>query len=245
MEKIMIQQMIVVTDGKSNIGGNPITAAAEAAKKNIVVNAIGITDDKASDDTLYEIEKIAQAGGGIWENTMISNLGYTMHMVTQKTVNKTVETMVGKQLREIVGRDLEDIPPQSRSKIIGYMEQLGEASDIKCCIIMDCSGSMMDKMSTARQSIIELMNSLKGRKGKSQVAVIAFPGEEGAPTKLISDFTEEIEEVKDKILGLKAGGTTPTAAAINKGIELMVDFKDCELEEVVQNSEALLGENII
>ncbi|QZY54726.1 vWA domain-containing protein [Crassaminicella profunda] len=241
-----VRQIILVTDGKSNIGGNPVTVAMEAKRENIVVNAIGIMDKSCcDDDSLCEVEKIAQAGGGVWENTMIQNLGQTMHMVTQKTVNKTIETIVGKQLKEIVGGDLSDIPPKVRSKVIDYMDQLGEEVSMKCCILMDCSGSMKNKISTARQSIIELMNSLNGRKGKSEVAVIAYPGENGEFTALISDFTQNIKELKEKIFGLKTGGTTPTAAAINRGISLMKGEKDEELEDMILNSEPLLNKSMV
>ncbi|TCO71356.1 vWA domain-containing protein [Marinisporobacter balticus] len=246
MVKVEIRQIIVVTDGKSNVGGNPVTAAAEAYRENVIVNAIGIMDDRGSDDdSLCEVEKIAQMGGGIWENTIIQNLGQTMHVVTQKTVNKTIETIVGKQLKAIMGKDLEDMPPKVRSKVIDYMEQLGEEVNIKCCILMDCSGSMKNKMSTARQSIIELMHSLKGRKGKNQVAVISYPGQNGEFTALISDFTENIGALKDKVFGLKAGGTTPTAAAINSAVTLIKGINHEELEDVVRNSEPLLKESMV
>ncbi|QXM07237.1 vWA domain-containing protein [Crassaminicella indica] len=241
-----INQIILVTDGKSNIGGNPVTAAMEAKKENIVVNAIGIMDNGSCDeDALCEVEKIAQAGGGVWENTMIKNLGKTMHVLTQKTVNKTIETIVGKQLKKIVGADLFDIPPKVRSKVIDYMDQLEEEVAIKCCILMDCSASMKNKMSTARQSIIELMNSLNGRKGKSEVAVIAYPGENGECTALISDFTQDIQALKDRIFALKAGGTTPTAAAINKAVLLIKGEQDENLEDIILNSEPLLKESMV
>ncbi|WP_207707323.1 vWA domain-containing protein [Crassaminicella thermophila] len=246
MKEIEIRQIIVVTDGKSNIGGNPITAASEAYKQNIIVSAIGIMDEKASDDdSLFEVEKIAKVGGGVWENTMIKNLGYTMHVVTQKTMNKTIETVVGKQLKEIMGAELDDIPPKKRSKVIDYMDQLSEEVSIKCCIAMDCSKSMKNKMSTAKQSIIELMHSLQGRRGKSQVAVIAYPGKNGEFTALISDFTEDIQRLKDKIFGLKAGGTTPTAAAINRAVALINGENEQELEEIIINSEPLLNEGMV
>ncbi|MCT4620715.1 MAG: VWA domain-containing protein [Marinisporobacter sp.] len=244
--KVEIKQIILVTDGKSNIGGNPITVAKDAKKEDIIVNTIGIIDEGCCDEeALCEVEKIAQAGGGVWENTMIQNLGKTMHILTQKTVNKTIETIVGKQLKKIVGTDLSDIPPEVRSKVVDYMDQLGEEANVKCCILMDCSGSMKNKISTARQSIIELMNSLNGRKGKSEVAVIAYPGENGQFTTLISDFTQNIQEVKDKIFGLKTGGTTPTAAAINRGIFLMKGNKEEEIEEMILNSEPLLKESMV
>lgn len=237
--------MIVVTDGKSNIGGNPVTAAAEAAKRGIVVNAIGIMEQKEEDHAFDEIREIARAGRGTWENTHVANLGQTMHHMTQRTVNKTIETIVGRQLKEMIGGNIDDIPPQARGQIIDYMDRLGEDIPIKCCVVMDCSGSMANKMGTARQSIIELMNSLQGRKGKSQIAIIAFPGEKGDFYRVICDFTENISEVKRTVYALKAGGNTPTAAAMNKAIDLMLDIHDISFEEIVDNNEPLLKDGII
>lgn len=245
MKNMEIKQMIVVTDGKSNIGGNPVTVAAEAARKGIVVNAIGIMENRDGDEAFEEVEEVAKAGKGIWENTHIANLGHTMHIMTQKTINKTIGTVVGKQLKEIIGRDLMDIPPQSRSRIIDYMDKLGEEAAVKCCIVMDCSGSMANKMGTARQSIIELMHSFKGRKGKSEVAVIAYPGEKGAFFKVICDFTENIGEIQRRLLELKAGGNTPTAAAMNKAMDLLLGVQEAEFEEIILNSEPLLKEGMI
>lgn len=222
MKKAEIKQIIVVTDGKSNIGGNPVEAAVRAAREGITVNVIGIMAPQEMDDRfLQEVEEIAQAGKGVSEITMIQDLGHTMHMVTQKSMNKTIETIVGKQLKEILGNELEEIPPQSRNKIIEYMDQLGENVGLKCCIVMDCSGSMGQKIGTARQSIIELMNSLKGRVGKSEIAVIAYPGESGEHCKIINPFTADLDQIKRSVLSLKAGGTTPTAPAIGKALELM------------------------
>ncbi|MFZ5966658.1 MAG: vWA domain-containing protein [Bacillota bacterium] len=244
MSKMEINQLIVVTDGKSNIGGNPATVAAEAAKRSIVVNAIGIIGNDGEDDgALSEIEDIARAGKGIAQYSTVSNLGYTMHGVTQKTINKTIETIVGKQLKEMIGGDISDLPPRSRGKIIEYMERLGEETGIKCCVVMDCSGSMFNRMGTARQSVIDLFHSLKARNGKSEIAVIAFPGEQGEPCKIISNFTENIDLIKSRVLEMKAGGSTPTAAAMNRALQLMAG--EVDTDEVINISEPLLKKSIV
>ncbi len=246
MKEIQIKQMIVITDGKSNVGGNPVTAASEAAGEGIVVNAIGIVNhQRDEDDSLYEVEQIARAGGGIWQYSTIKDLGKTMCAVTQKTVNQSIHAIVGEQLREIIGGDIEDIPPESRGAVIDYMEKLEEEAHVLCCIVIDCSGSMKSKMHTARQSILDLMRSLQARKGKSQVAVIAYPGENGNPTRRISGFTENISELKEKIFELKAGGTTPTAAAICEGIRLMQNNQEDELQEEMIRDVGLFKENVI
>ena len=244
MSLLEIKQIIVVTDGRSNVGGNPVTAAAEAFQNDIVVNAIGILTNSGEEDSLYEIQQIAKAGGGTWEHTQLSKLGATMLALTQKTINKTVQTLVGNQLKEIMGGSVEDIPPIKRSKVVGYMEHLAEEAEIKCCILMDCSGSMAQKMDAARQSILDLMNSLQSRKGRSQVAVIVFPGEKGEPVKVLQPFTEELNQIKSRITKLKAGGSTPTAAAINRGVEIMKGSKE-DIEQIIINSEPLLKNSMV
>ena len=243
MRAIEIDQIIVVTDGRSNIGGNPETAAAEAFENGLIVNTIGIVEDLQKDETVDEVQQIARAGNGIWEYTTVGHLGRTMMGVTQKTVNKTIQTLVGNQLREIIGSGIEDIPPEKRNKIVQYMDELSEDARIRCCILMDCSGSMANKMNVAKQSVIELMNSLQGRTGKSKVALIAFPGDKGQPTKVIHSFTDDIKEIKSHIFELKAGGTTPTAAAINKAVRLFQEKE--EIQEIIINSEPLLKNSMI
>ncbi|MEW9122376.1 MAG: VWA domain-containing protein [Thermotaleaceae bacterium] len=246
MKKPELKQIILVTDGKSNIGGNPVTVAAQGAKQGIAINVVGIMEQKEMEDSFVnEVEEIARAGKGISEYSYIQNLGHTMHMVTQKSINKTIETIVGSQLKEMLGTELDGISPSSRNKIVNYMDTLEESLAIKCCIVMDCSGSMTHRIGTARQSIIELMNSLKGRKGESKVAVIAYPGDGEKHYKIIQHFTEDIDIIKQEILALKAGGITPTASALSKAIEIFFEKLDIEDEEPVSAQEPLLKENIV
>ena len=55
-----------------NIGGNPAKAAAEAYRNGIIVNTIGIVDQKCTnEDALDEIVHIAKAGGAVM-STVIS-----------------------------------------------------------------------------------------------------------------------------------------------------------------------------
>ena len=245
MKPIEIKQIIVVTDGKSNAGGSPITAAREALRNNIMVNAIGIVEQGENEDHLNEIIDIAKAGGGAWEHTSVSNLGYSMMAVTQRTVNKTIHSIVGKQLREIISGGIEDISPDRRGKVIRYMEELGEHAMVRCCIVIDCSGSMANKMSTAKQSIIELMNSFQGRNGNWKVAVIGFPGESGMLTKVIHPFTEDIKTIKGLLFELKAGGMTPTAAAIIQAKQLLESEDTVEIHQVISNSEPLIKKHMV
>jgi len=241
---VKINQIIVVTDGRSNIGGDPTIAARQAAGQNIIVSAIGIVDKSEEDESpIEEIQKIAHNGKGEWELTYIENLSSTLQMVTQRTVNKTLSDVVNKQLKEIIGAELDDIKPQKRNKFIEYIENLSDEIHIKCCVLMDCSGSMKPKIHKARDGIVDLMNSLNGRKGKSEVAVIAFPGIKGEMTDVINEFTDDIEYVKNQIYNMRPNGTTPTAPAIYKAIEIFAN-KSPYSNEIIEE-EPLFTESIV
>lgn len=244
IRKMKINQIIVVTDGRSNVGGDPVTAVKEAALNNIIVSAIGIAGNREVDESpLEEIQKIAKNGGGEWELTYIENLGSTLQMVTQRTVNKTLSNVVNKQLKDIIGAELDDIKPKKRNKFVEYIENLSDEIHIKCCILMDCSGSMKSKIHRARESIIELMNSLNSRKGVSQVAVIAFPGKGKEATDIINDFSNDTEYVKKAIYNMEPKGATPTAPAIYRAIELFTN-KSPNSNEITEE-EPLFAENIV
>ncbi len=80
---VTIKQIILVTDGQSNVGGDPIEAAENAYKNGIIVNTIGIVEQKGtSEDALNEIMHIAKAGGGNYEYTYIDELFQTMQSLT-------------------------------------------------------------------------------------------------------------------------------------------------------------------
>lgn len=244
MKEMKINQIIVVTDGRSNVGGDPVVAAREASRNNIVVSAIGIVDKPDADESpIQEIQDIATKGGGEWELTYIENLSTTLHMLTQRTVNKTINTVVNRQLKEIIGSELDDIKPKSRNKFIEYIEGLSDEIHIKCCVLMDCSGSMKSKINKARDSIIDLMSSLKARKGKSEISVIAFPGKNKEMSSVITDFSDDIDFIKNEIYKMDIGGTTPTAPAIYSAIELFTD-KAKDFEETIEE-EPLFAESTV
>ncbi len=245
MGEMKIKQIIVVTDGKSNIGGDPVMAARQARKNNIVVSVIGITGRNESDESpIEEIKNIAEVAEGEWELTYIENLSATLQMMTQKTVSRTLSAVVNKELKEIIGTELKDIEPKSRSKLIEYIDKISDEINLKCCILMDCSGSMKTKLKKARESILDLMNSLQSRKGKSEISVIAFPGKNGEMTDVLNGFTDDMALVKNKIRDINARGTTPTAPAIYRAIELLTG-KNIETYEIIEDEKPLMGENIV
>lgn len=220
-----IKQIILVTDGQSNAGGDPVEAAKEAFQKNIVVNTIGIMNQRDQREKfLEEIVNIALAGGGNYEYTYIDDLYQTMQSVTYKTVNQTLQSIVNKQLKEIVGEGLHNMSPAERSKILNYIDEFSEEIDIQCCILLDCSGSMASKIHVARHSIIDLLSSFKGRKGKVELAVIAFPAENTEICKIIHQFGDDERELERSLYKIKTKGSTPTASAIHYAIDLMEEY---------------------
>ncbi len=244
MGEMNINQIIVVTDGKSNIGGDPVMATKEAAKNGITVSTIGIMGKgDGEEDCIDEIRRIAKNGGGEWELTYIENLSMTLQMVTQKTINRTISTVVNKQLKEIIGQEIDEMMPKERKKFVEYIENLSDEIFLRCCIILDSSGSMKPKLIKARESIIDLMNSLKARKGRSEVAIIAYPGKNGEMYDLINGFTDDTNTILERLREIKANGTTPTAPAIYGAIKLFNNRYD--KKEIIEDETALLEENIV
>lgn len=209
-----MKEIIVITDGKSNIGGDPIGASGIVHRKGIIVNAIGITGGGEDEEPYLELEGIAKAGGGICDIVPISRLGYSMQTVTRKSVQMTIEEAVGRQLRKITGYSLDDIEPDSRTRILEYIQRVGDEIDLKCVILLDCSGSMKNKIKTAIGSIQELLLSLRARRGRSSIGIVAFPGARGKESRVICGFTDDFGQLTTGLERIRVGGATPTYAGI-------------------------------
>ncbi|AKL97111.1 Mg-chelatase subunit ChlD [Clostridium aceticum] len=241
-KQAVIKQIIIVTDGQSNVGGNPIFVAKEAFQKNIIVNTVGIIDQNQKEEKpLEEIIYIAEAGGGIHEYTYVDQLYQTMQSVTYKTVNRTLQETVNKQLKEMIGQDLHDMPPESRSKILQYIDSFADEVTLQCCILMDTSGSMANKMMMARHSILDLMDSFKGRKGKCDIALITYPGNVGEDYKVIHNFDDTEKDLEKRLYQIQPRGTTPTAPALRYAIELIENYHGESLGEEILQLEETMG----
>ncbi|QIB28059.1 vWA domain-containing protein [Caloranaerobacter azorensis] len=221
-KKGLIRQIILVSDGESNVGINPIEVSKKAKELGITVSTIGIVNNRTKEKPLAEIQQIANQGGGIWEITDLENFSKTMEMLTVKTVHKTIQEAVNKELKNILGEGLEDFNPESRRKIIDVIDKFGEEIDIRCCIVIDLSGSMTNKISIAKKSIVNLLRTLKQRKGKTEIAVIGFPGTDYEFYKIICDFTEDIDELQKSLSNIATGGTTPTGPALKRAVEMLL-----------------------
>ncbi|NMA86777.1 MAG: VWA domain-containing protein [Tissierellia bacterium] len=221
----MLKQIIIISDGQSNTGPNPVNMAALAFDNSIIVNTIGIIDNEENSLPIFELESIAENGGGICELSNINNLSEALSRLTVKSVYNTVEEMVSQELKEILDLNIEEIEPRERHKFIKLIDKIGSEIDLRCLILLDISGSMTNKIDMARKSIFELLLFLEERIGKNHIGVIAFPYK-NTNCKLLCDFTQDIDILKQKIKILETGGTTPTGYAIEEAIKIFTEEQE-------------------
>lgn len=218
-----LKEIIVVTDGRSNIGGDPVEASRIAHREGIIVNSIGIIEDGGEEDPFVELEGIAKAGGGVCDIIPINRLDYSMQMITRNSTQMTLERAVSLQLKKATGYRINEMDPESRGRIIEYIKRVSDEIDIRCVVLLDCSGSMANKLGTAVSSIEELLISLNARKGFSQLGVVVFPGKTGREYQVVSGFTPDFSVLSKNLKGIKAGGGTPTYGGIMGAVELFAE----------------------
>lgn len=245
-----IRQIIVITDGKSNIGISPIDAARQANKLGIVVSTIGIINQNHDSDErdIEELEGIAKAGGGLCDYTHLENLSMTVQVMTQKTAQKTIEQIVSRQLKSIIGVDMNNLEPKSRFKIVDFIENFGDGINLKCVIVLDTSGSMGNKLDTAKRSLVELLQNLQSRKGQSQIAIVKYPGQREEAASVVCSFTDSTEQLQSKLNTITAGGGTPTGPAIDRACMLILDDRyglNQEPAALAENASLQEGRDIV
>lgn len=215
----VVKQIIIITDGRSNIGGDPEKAAAVAKEKGITISGIGIIDDFGEDENdVKEVEAIAKAGGGIADFCYLENFGKTLQALTQKTVNKTLECIINKQLKSIAGVDISNVQPESRTRLVNFIEKYGDRVGLKCCIVLDTSKSMTYKLDMAKRCIQDLLNTLNCRQGEINLSIITYPGINYDVSSVICPFTNDSLKLEECLKSVKARGGTPTGPAIDMAV---------------------------
>ena len=223
----VIKQIILVTDGRSNIGGSPVNAAANAKEKGIIVSSIGIIDESGRDEEdVEEVEAIAKAGGGIADFCYLGDLGETLQALTQKTVNQTLECIVNKQLKSRVGVDITEVEPESRIKLVDFIEKYGDRVNLECSIVLDTSKSMTCKLNMAKRCIVDLLNTLNCRKGEIKLSIITYPGMGYDVCSVICPFTNDNVKLEESLKSVKARGGTPTGPALDMAVEYLLDLRE-------------------
>ena len=138
MKKGTLRQILLITDGCSNQGEDPVAMAALAREYGMTVNVIGVLDEnERTNGGLKEIENIALSGGGIHQLVYARQLSQTVQMVTRKAMTQTIQGFIHKELQTILGNDkeIEDLPPEKRGQVVEVVDELGETMDLEVLIL--------------------------------------------------------------------------------------------------------------
>lgn len=241
-----MKQIILITDGCSNVGLDPVIAAAQAKEEGIVVHVIGVIDQgEIGELGAAEISDIAKAGGGLSRIVSSTQLSQTVQMMTRKTVTNTIQLVVQKELQHILGGagELTELPPEKRGQVVQAVEDLAENVDLRVALLVDASASMKPKLAAVQEAVQDLMTSLRARTGKSEMAVFRFPGFNGADTHLDLDWTPELAKVPHLFYKINMRGTTPTGPALLQVIRHVADRP--AVERPPAGKDGMLSEYII
>ncbi|MCO7176941.1 VWA domain-containing protein [Sporolactobacillus kofuensis] len=222
MKKGTLKQILLITDGCSNQGEDPVAMAALAKEQGVIVNVIGVLDRYDSEDShgLQEVEGIAQAGGGISQIVQTRQLSQTVQMVTKQAMTQTIKGVINEQLQDILGESgsVEDLPPEKRGKVMEVVDEVGETADLQVCILVDTSASMKNKLPTVREALIDLSLSLSARMGGNQFCLYLFPGKRKSVQKVLS-WTPQLDSIERTFEKINSHGVTPTGPAIKEAIK--------------------------
>jgi Ca-activated chloride channel homolog len=214
-----LRQILLITDGCSNYGEDPIAMAALAKEQGITVNVIGVMEQDVIDDQgMQEIEGIALSGGGVSQVVYAQQLSQTVQMVTRKAMTQTLQGVVNRELKQILGNNvtMEELPPEKRGEVMEIVDELGETVDLEVLILVDTSASMKHKLPTVKEALLDLSLSLNARTGDNRYAVFVFPGKKDVEKLL--DWTPKLEALTSIFPKLTTGGITPTGPAIKEAL---------------------------
>lgn len=215
-----MKQILLITDGCSNQGEDPIAMAALAREQGVTINVIGVVEQDTIDEQgMQEIEGIATAGGGVSQIVYSTQLSQTVQMVTRQAMTQTLQGVVNKELQQILGAktSMEDLPPEKRGEVMEVVDELGETVDLEVLVLVDTSASMKHKLPTVKEALLDLSISLNARMGDNQFSVFVFPGKR-VEVERVLDWTPRLESLSSIFPKLTTGGITPTGPAIREAL---------------------------
>ncbi|MFE8698824.1 VWA domain-containing protein [Cytobacillus sp. FJAT-53684] len=211
-----LKQILLITDGCSNQGEDPIAMAALAKEQGITVNVIGVMEHDVIDEKgMREIENIALSGGGVSQVVYAKQLSQTVQMVTRKAMTQTLQGVVNRELQQILGgnKQVEDLPPDQRGEVMEVVDELGETVELEVLILVDTSASMEKKLPTVKEALLDLSLSLNARSGDNHFSVFVFPARKKEVENIL-DWTPNLGSLTSVFSKLTTGGITPTGPAI-------------------------------
>ncbi|MDF2902753.1 MAG: hypothetical protein K0S25_391 [Bacillus sp. (in: firmicutes)] len=215
-----LRQVLLITDGCSNHGEDPVAMSALANEQGITINVIGVIDQDIIDERgLKEIEDISMAGKGVSQVVYATQLSQTVQMVTRKAMTQTLQGLVNREIQQILGgsKTVEDLPPEKRGEVMEVVDELGEKVELEVLILVDTSASMKQKLPTVKEALLDLSLSLNARSGDNRFSVFVFPGKKNDVEKLL-DWTPKLESLTTIFPKLTTGGLTPTGPAIREAL---------------------------
>lgn len=222
MSQGTLRQILLITDGCSNSGEDPVAIAALAKEQGMTVNVIGVVEnDEIGERGIQEIEAIALSGGGISRIVYAEQLVKTVQLVTRQAMTQTIFGIVNRELTSILGqeKELDDLPPEQRGEVMEVMDELGETLRLEVCLVVDTSASMKRKLPTVKESLLDLSLSLQARAGDNLFSLLTFPGKRKETNKLLH-WTPELDKLTSLFKKLSPGGITPTGAALREAIHM-------------------------
>jgi Ca-activated chloride channel family protein len=220
--KIVMRQILLITDGGSNVGDSPVVAAAQAYAEGITVNVAGIVDEGTIGEYgATEIAEIARAGGGISRIVTSGQLSRTVQMMTRQTIAGSIRQAVNQELRQLFGVDsVGALPPAKRSEVVKVMEEMEETLSLSVALLIDASASMKPKLRAVEEAIRDLTLSMQAREGRSEVAVFHFPGHsQDEICVLDTEWTANAAKIGKLFGQIRMKGTTPTGPALLQVVE--------------------------
>jgi Ca-activated chloride channel family protein len=246
LQSIHLSQILLITDGCSNVGLSPVDAAKMAKEEGHTVNVIGVVDQgEIGEYGSKEIREIASAGGGMSRIVQSKQLPQTVQMMTRQAMTRTIHQAVNRELRQILGgKGLEQLPPRERGQVVEAIDEWSETSHIKIVILIDTSLSMKPKLQSVEDAIRDLSTSLQARTGSSALSVMIFPGNQHT-VEIKLDWTNQPTTLKSLFRQIKTKGTTPTGPALLEAIQFIEQCPFSSKEQPrLQGKEGLLAEYV-
>ncbi|WP_082407097.1 VWA domain-containing protein [Bacillus sp. JCM 19041] len=217
-----LKQILLMTDGHSNYGEDPVAIAKLAQEYGITVNVIGISDENRENEKgLQEVEAVAMAGGGVSQIVFARQLAKTVQMVTRKAMTQTLHGVINQELKQILGKneEMEDLSPEKRGEVMEVVDELGETVLLEVVVLIDTSASMESKLSMVQEALIDLSISLNARSGDTMFSLYSFPGRKKPIDRLV-DWTPKLNALTNTFSKLSTGGMTPTGPALKAALEV-------------------------
>lgn len=221
MKKGKLKQILLITDGCSNVGGDPVAVASMAGEYGVTINVIGILDDQLlGEKGMKEVRDIASAGQGIHQIVHSTNLPKTVQMVTRKAMTQTIQQVVNKELRHILGdaKEVDSLPPTQRGRVVEVIEDIGETIAVDVLILVDTSASMKSKLPAVKQAVRDLSLSMQARVGENRFSLWVFPGV-GCEVERKMDWSSQFSSLEKMFASITPQGTTPTGPAIEEALK--------------------------